>query len=311
MTIPSPWQVKSFARVKLSLTRIAQVPSRGANVGAGELAAVGDKPPPEGVPPGEDDPGAPGLVAAWQATAAITASTPSRATSGRMSQAYTAASRARFPQTRPVREEARRIAGRLEGTLRIPDVTPTAIVVIAHALPTHGGTMRTPIMAAIARAAAERGWYALRFNFRGVGESEGDWSGGRHEVEDLEAAVVYAREIAPGLPLALVGYSFGAFQVLAYLARGDQADAVALVGIGTKNIDQTPRALPPVPPGTFIVAAENDQFGTAAELRAALPDARIATVRGVDHFFVGKRDEVGALVAEDLARVLPVPSHLP
>ncbi|HKC92163.1 MAG TPA: hypothetical protein VKE23_12645, partial [Candidatus Limnocylindria bacterium] len=66
-----------------------------------------------------------------------------------------------------------------------------------------------------------------------------------------------------------------------------------------------------IPEGTFIVAAESDQFGTAAELKAAVPHARIATVSGVDHFFVGKRDEVGSLVADELARRLPVPSHLP
>jgi alpha/beta superfamily hydrolase len=108
-----------------------------------------------------------------------------------------------------------------------------------------------------------------------------------------------------------VGYSFGAFQVLAYLERGGRADAVALVGVGTKDVSFAPRALPRVPEGTFIVSAENDQFGTPEELRAAVPHARIATVSGVDHFFVGKRDEVGALVAEELARVLPVPSHLP
>jgi len=228
-----------------------------------------------------------------------------------MSQAYTAAKRVRFPQTSVVREEPRRINGRLEATLRIPDVDPTAIVVIAHALPTHGGTMRTPIMAAIARACAERGWYALRFNFRGVGESAGEWTGGRHETDDVAAAVDYARTIAPGLPLGLVGYSFGAFQVLAYLARGDRVDAVALVGVGTKDLSFAPRALPTIPEGTFIVAAENDQFGTAEELGAAVPHARIATVTGVDHFFVGKRDEVGALVADELACVLPVPSHLP
>src|SRR2546428_287082 len=119
-----------------------------------------------------------------------------------MSEAYTAAERRRFPQTSRVREEARRIDERLEATLRIPDVEPTAIVVIAHALPT-------------------------------------------------------------------------------------------------------------IPEGMFVVAAENDQFGTAEELRTAVPHARIATVGGVDHFFVGKRDEVGTLVAEELARVLPVPSHLP
>ena len=236
---------------------------------------------------------------------------PSRATSGRISQAYTAACLGWFPQTSYVREEARRIDERLEATLRIPDVAPIAIVVIAHALPTHGGTMRTPIMAAIARACAERGWYALRFNFRGVGGSAGEWSGGRYETDDVAAAVDYARAMAPGLPLGLVGYSFGAFQILAYLERGGRADAVALVGVGTKDLSFAPRALPKIPDGTFIVAAEDDQFGTAEELRAAVPHARIATVSGVDHFFVGKRDEVGALVAEELARVLPVPSHLP
>ncbi|TMC45967.1 MAG: alpha/beta fold hydrolase [Chloroflexi bacterium] len=236
---------------------------------------------------------------------------PKRATSGRMSKAYTADSRWRFPQTSIMREEARRIDERLEATLRIPDVQPTAIVVIAHALPTHGGTMRTPIMAAIARACAERGWYALRFNFRGVGASAGEWSGGRYEVDDLAAAVDYARDLAPGLPLGLVGYSFGAFQVLAFLERGGTAHTVALVGVGTKDVTFAPRTLPRIPDGTFIVAAENDQFGTAAELRAAVPHARIATVSAVDHFFVGKRDEVGQLVADELARVLPVPSHLP
>jgi alpha/beta superfamily hydrolase len=210
-----------------------------------------------------------------------------------------------------MREEPQRIDGRLEATLRVPDVDPTAIVVIAHALPTHGGTMRTPIMAAIARACAARGWYALRFNFRGVGESLGAWSGGREELDDLEAAVTHARKMAPGLPVALVGYSFGAFMVLAYLARGGRADAVALVGVGTKDLNFAPRRLPLIPPGTFIVAAEHDQFGTPDELRAVVPEARIAVVTGVDHFFVGKRDEVGELVGEELARTLPVPSHLP
>ena len=228
-----------------------------------------------------------------------------------MTQAYTAARSRRFPQTSFMREEARRIDERLEATLRIPDVEPTAIVVIAHALPTHGGTMRTPIMAAIARACAERGWYALRFNFRGVGASAGEWTGGRYETDDVQAAVNYARTVAPGLPLGLVGYSFGAFQALAFLARGGRADAVALVGVGTKDVTFAPRALPTIPDGTFIVAAENDQFGSAEELRAAVPHARIATVSDVDHFFVGKRDEVGTLVADELARVLPVPSHLP
>jgi len=56
--------------------------------------------------------------------------------------------------------------------------------------------------------------------------------------------------------------------------------------------------------GTFIVAAERDQFGTASELRARFPRARIAEVRGADHFFVGQRDEMARLVTDELARTL-------
>ena len=203
-----------------------------------------------------------------------------------------------------MREEAVRIADRLEGTLRIPDEGPRGIVVVAHPLPTHGGTMRNPLVAALARAVAERGFYALRFNFRGVGASAGQWTGGAEEWRDVGDAVAHARGFAPALPVGVTAYSFGAFQTLRWLQEGGQADGLALVGVPLRGPDQEPRALPPMPDGTFIVAAEHDQFGTADELRTELPRARIVTVTGVDHFFVGKRDEVGRLVADELARAL-------
>ncbi len=203
-----------------------------------------------------------------------------------------------------MREEAVRIAGRLEGTLRIPDEAPRGIVVVAHPLPTHGGTMRNPLVAALARAVAGRGFLALRFNFRGVGESAGEWTAGTEEWRDIGDAVAHARDTQPGLPVGIAAYSFGAFQTLRWLAQGGRVDGIALVGVPLRSVDLTRQALPPVPAGTFIVAAENDQFGTAAELREALPQARIAEVKGVDHFFVGRRDEVGRLVADELARAL-------
>jgi alpha/beta superfamily hydrolase len=203
-----------------------------------------------------------------------------------------------------MREEAVRIAGRLEGTLRVPDETPRGVVVVAHPLPTHGGTMRNPLVAALARAVAGRGFYALRFNFRSVGESAGEWTGGDEEWRDVGAAVDEARRIAPGLPAGITAYSFGARMTLRWLAEGGRVDGVALVGVPLRGPEQEPLAPPRVPDGTFIVAADNDQFGTADELRAALPRARIAEVRGTDHFFVGRRDEVGRLVADELARAL-------
>lgn len=203
-----------------------------------------------------------------------------------------------------MREESRRIAGRIESTLRIPDVAPRGIVVISHPLPTHGGTMRNPVVAGIARAVAAAGLYGLRFNFRGVGESAGEWTGGVAEVADLDAAVAEAREIAPRLPLALAGYSFGAVTTLRWLAGGGRADAIALAGVPLRSVAFEPDELPPVPDGTFIVAAELDQFGTAAELRAAYPRARVAEITGVDHFFGAKRNEVGTLIAAQLVKDL-------
>lgn len=241
--------------------------------------------------------------AGWQATAIATSrATPTALVP--MSKAYTSIRRVRFRETAAVREEAIRIADRLEATLRIPDKEPTAIVVIAHPLPTHGGTMRNPVVAAIARACAERGWYALRFNFRGVGASGGEWSGGAEEWRDVGDAVQHARGLVGEKPLGLSGYSFGALMTLKWLAAGGTADAVALVGVALRSVSLAPQDLPPIPDGTFIVSAEHDQFGTASEVRKALPRARIAEVEGVDHFFVGKRDEVGRLVADELARTL-------
>lgn len=207
-------------------------------------------------------------------------------------------------ETAPVREETVRVAGRLEGTLRIPDLAPLGIVVVAHPLPTHGGTMRNPLVASLARAVAARGFYALRFNFRGVGASDGEWTGGAEEWRDVGDAVEHARTTFPELPVGITAYSFGALMTLTWLASGGVVDGLALVGVALRDPDQRPRPLPPVPDGTFIVAAEHDQFGTADELRQALPRARIAEIKGVDHFFVGKRDEVGQLVADELSRAL-------
>jgi len=245
--------------------------------------------------------------AAWQATAVMKSSAMPAART-RISEAYTTAPCAGSRDTLVMREEVQRIDGRLEGTLRVPDTEPRAIAVIAHPLPTHGGEMRNPLVATIARACADRGWYALRFNFRSVGASDGTWTGGREEAHDVGAAVAHARGIAPTLPVGLVGYSFGALMSLRWAGRSsaprDGVDALVLVGLPLRSVTGKDNELPPVPDETFIVAAERDQFGTAAELRARFPRARIAEVRGADHFFVGQRDEMARLVTDELARTL-------
>ncbi len=146
--------------------------------------------------------------------------------------------------------------------------------------------MRNPLIAAIARAAADRGLYALRFNFRGTEGSAGTFTGGRDEPEDLADAVAEARSIAPGVPVAAAGFSFGALMLLRWLATGGTLDAFALLGLPLRSVSLGPQELPPVPDGTFIVQGEHDQFGTASEIRERLPGARVVEVPRVDHFFV-------------------------
>jgi alpha/beta superfamily hydrolase len=204
-----------------------------------------------------------------------------------------------------VREEPQRIAGRLEGTLRIPDSAPTAIVVIAHPLPTHGGSMRNPLIAFLARIVADQGWYALRFNFRGVGKSDGAWSGGRQEHRDLGDAVAHARYVAPGLPLAVVGFSFGALTTLRWIERGGRPDTYILLGLPLRSERGEERAdRPPVPAGAFVMNGEMDAFGAASEIREAYPQAQVIAIAGSDHFFTGKRDELGRIVTDHLALAL-------
>ncbi len=240
----------------------------------------------------------------WQAEARITLTARRMARSRTTPLLQAQRSSGSGCDTGAMREQAIRVAERLEATLRIPDGEPRAIVVVAHPLPTHGGTMRNPLVAALARAVAGAGCYALRFNFRSVGASAGTWTGGQEEWRDIGEVVSHARSLAAGLPVGVTAYSFGALMTLKWLAAGGQADALALVGVPLRSVSLAGQDVPPVPHGTFIVAAEHDQFGTAAELRAALPGARIAEVKGVDHFFVGKRDEVGRLVADELVRTL-------
>lgn len=203
-----------------------------------------------------------------------------------------------------MREEPVRVAGRLEGTLRIPDEAPRAVVVVAHPLPTHGGTMRNPLVAALARAIAARGMYALRFNFRGVGASDGAWTGGEEEWRDVGDAVAHARATFGDLALGVTGFSFGSLMVLRWIEHGGRPDATALLGVPVRSVSLRPQEVPPIPDGTLVVNGERDEFGTPQELQAAAPRARVVGVSGTDHFFAGKRDEAAHLVADELARAL-------
>jgi hypothetical protein len=189
---------------------------------------------------------------------------------------------------------------RLDGVLEVPAVA-RAGAVVCHPHPQYGGNMDNEVVVSVAEALAARGHAVLRFNFGGVGRSQGEYGGGDAELGDVRTATAaLARRLPPGTPLLLAGYSFGAWVALRAAcdgrAPGLGVTAVAAIAPPLAFFDWSFLAGVPVPV-TFVVG-EHDQYCPAARLQQAVADARatLRTIAGADHFFVGREDEVAAAV---------------
>ncbi|AKS42891.1 alpha/beta hydrolase [Wenzhouxiangella marina] len=107
-------------------------------------------------------------------------------------------------------------AGHLEclSEMPEPELERPATAVLCHPHPLHGGTMRNKVVTIMERSLRELGLATVRFNYRGVGESQGEYDDGNGEVEDLKAVVEWAMRHRPGTDLWLGGFSFGAYITL-------------------------------------------------------------------------------------------------
>jgi hypothetical protein len=157
-----------------------------------------------------------------------------------------------------------------------------------------------------AKALQSAGLAVLRFNFRGVGRSEGAHDYGSGEQEDARAALFELQGRFPGLPLVLGGFSFGSVVALRVAARDARVGAVfalgyPLPGAGPLAPTGDAAALEAVRQPRLFVQGENDVFGPAGVLRAlveALPPPReMFVVPGADHYFAGQLDSLQGLVA--------------
>lgn len=186
-------------------------------------------------------------------------------------------------------------AGSLEVVVDAPPDAPArGVAVICHPHPLHGGTMDNKVVQTLARAFLQLGYRAVRFNFRGVGASGGQYDEGRGEVDD--ALAVIAAERDPALPLALAGFSFGAYVAAAAAARlpvEQAAERLVLVGTATSRFP-----VPTVPADTLVIHGESDDV---VPLQATLDWARpqalpVVVVPGVGHFFHGQLSVLKSLV---------------
>jgi alpha/beta superfamily hydrolase len=190
-------------------------------------------------------------------------------------------------------------AGRLEALLMRPRVDPVAAAVVCHAHPLHGGMMHFKAVFRAAKALQSAGLAVLRFNFRGVGRSEGAHDHGAGEQEDARAALFEVQARFPGLPLVLGGFSFGSVVSLAVAARDARVRAVFALGLPLRMAD--PAVLARVAQPRLFVQGEDDAFGRGEALRVLvepLPAPReLVVVPGADHFFTGHLDALQGAVA--------------
>src|SRR3954463_8395345 len=126
-------------------------------------------------------------------------------------------------------------AGRLEALLEEPeDRDPIEVALVCHPHPQHGGTLHNKVVYRIARGLRGAGAVVLRFNFRGVGRSEGEHAHGVGELEDARAALDWLRERYPDLPFALAGFSFGSRVITRLGCSIDCASWLLACGFPTK-----------------------------------------------------------------------------
>jgi len=164
---------------------------------------------------------------------------------------------------------------------------PSLAVVITHPHPLMGGDMYTPVPGGFFRAAAEKeGVAALRFNFRGVGGSTGTHDEGRAERLDVAAAIEHVAALAPGAPIVLAGWSFGADVSLTIddsRIAGWYLAAPPLRVVDTADMAASTSAAPKV-----LAIGERDQFkapSAAEATTAGWTATRVDTIAGADHFF--------------------------
>jgi len=192
-------------------------------------------------------------------------------------------------------------AGRIELSIDAPGAAARGVAVLCHPHPQHGGTMDNKVIQTLARAFVQLGWRAVRFNFRGVGASQGQWDQGVGEVDDALAVVAAQRE--PGLPLALGGFSFGGYvaaQAAHRLAAADHpVQRLVLVGPATSTF-----AVPHVPADSLVIHGEaDDVVPLAATLDWARPQSLpVVVLPGVGHYFHGQLTRLRDLVLRGLSR---------
>jgi uncharacterized protein len=196
-------------------------------------------------------------------------------------------------------------AGRLEGRYHHAKEDNAPIALLLHPHPQHAGTMNNKVVYTLFHAFVRRGFSALRFNFRGVGRSQGIFDRGEGELSDAAAALDWLQTFNPNASACWIGgYSFGAWIGMQLLMRRPEIEGFIAVAPPANHFDFS--FLAPCPSSGLIVQGDRDQIvpvETVQRLVNKLMHQRgikidFRLIGGADHFFATQMEELSAL-AED------------
>jgi hypothetical protein len=172
--------------------------------------------------------------------------------------------------------------------------------VLCHPHPLYGGNMDNNVVMALKKSLAAAGWATLRFNFRGVGSSTGNYGHGTGEVDDLLTAAAYL-EAQGSTRIHMAGYSFGAWIVLRAIQQAPVPTSLILISPPVDVLDFSSLALPPVP--TLITLGNEDSFCSLSALKSWLEKAtgtpqtlHLQILEGCDHFHWGHEDALDSII---------------
>lgn len=192
-------------------------------------------------------------------------------------------------------------AGEIKIEGRLDNAPGEKAVIVTHPHPLYGGDMNNNVVEAVVQAYSEKGYSTLRFNFRGVGQSGGNFDEGKGEQEDVKAALAHFGELAKS-SIDLAGYSFGAW----------------VNALGLKGFDDAKRVIMVSPPVNFIdfsflgyngkiqlvIAGSKDDIAPPGMIKPMLatwnPEAGYKIIQGADHFYWAKTDEIKKIIQDFL-----------
>jgi len=177
-------------------------------------------------------------------------------------------------------------------------------VVITHPHPLYGGNMYNNVVEALVRVYQQAGYTTLRFNFRSVGSSEGEYDNGIGEQEDVKAALHYLAQRGKKV-LDLAGYSFGSWVNALAISGVDTVDKMVMISPPVAFMDFN--SVASIPQIQFVVAGNKDQIAPPELIKNMLPAwnsaAHLEIIDGADHFYLGYTEKLESILAAYLKNI--------